>query len=89
MLPQLWKLNLHENIIGRDGLIGLAAPRAAQMLLELDSEQDCCNPRTRNPGTPLPAEVTDQASFPSLDAMFLGIIDEYHGARYSSGFPPA
>lgn len=87
VLPQLWELNLHENIIGDDGLAGLAASRAAQMLLELDLEQDCWNPSARNPGTPLPAEVTDPASFPSLDAMFLGIIDEYHGARYSSGFP--
>lgn len=87
VLPQLRELNLHENIIGDDGLIGLAAPRAAQMLLELDLEQDCWNPRARNPGTPLPADVTDQASFPSLDAMFLGIIDEYHEVRYSSGFP--
>lgn len=87
VLPQLWALNLHENITGDDGLAVLAASRAAQMLLELDLEQDCWNARARNPGTPLPAEVTDHASFPSLDAMFLGIIDEYHGARYSSGFP--
>jgi hypothetical protein len=87
VLPQLWELNLHENIIGDDGLAVLAASRAAQMLLELDLEQDCWNPSARNPGTPLPAEVTEHASFPSLDAMFLGIIDEYHGARYSSGFP--
>jgi hypothetical protein len=87
VLPQLWELNLHENIIGDDGLVALAASRAAQMLLELDLEQDYWNPRVRNPGTPLPAEVTDYASFPSLDAMFLGIIDEYHGARYSSGLP--
>ncbi|MFA1544672.1 hypothetical protein [Actinomadura chokoriensis] len=35
----------------------------------------------------LPTEVVDQASFPSLDAMFLGIVDEYHGAGYSCGFP--
>ncbi|MDI5907855.1 MULTISPECIES: hypothetical protein [Streptomyces] len=31
--------------------------------------------------------MLDRAAFPSLDAVFLGIVDEYHGARYSSGFP--
>ncbi|HEX7162726.1 MAG TPA: hypothetical protein VF223_15995, partial [Trebonia sp.] len=87
VLPQLWELNLHENIIGDDGLAALAASSRAQMLLELDLEQDCWNASARNPGTPLPADVTDPASFPSLDAMFLGIIDEYHGARYFSGVP--
>jgi hypothetical protein len=87
VLPQLRELNLHENIIGDDGLAALAASGRAQMLLELDLEQDCWNASARNPSTPLPADVTDPAAFPSLDAMFLGIIDEYHGARYSSGVP--
>lgn len=87
MLPQLWDLNLHDNIIGDDGLIELATSRAAQLLLELDLEQDCWNAGTRKHALPLPAEVIDQASFPSLDTMFLGVVDEYHGARYSSGFP--
>jgi hypothetical protein len=32
---------------------------------------------------PLPSAVPDTASFP----MFLGIVDEYHAARYASGFP--
>lgn len=87
VLPQLWRLNLHDHIIGDDGLIDLAASGAAQRLLELDLEQDCWNARIRGYGAPLPDEVIDPASFPSLDAMFLGIVDEYHGARYSSGFP--
>ena len=87
VLPQLWELDLHDNVIGDDGLIELATSRAAQLLLELDLEQDCGNASKRKYGTPLPAEVVDQASFPSLDAIFLGIVDEYHDARYSSGFP--
>lgn len=87
VLPRLWELNLHDNVIGDDGLVDLATSRAAQLLLELDLEQDCWNSGARPHGTPLPAEVTDQAAFPNLDAMFLGIVDEYHGARYSSGFP--
>lgn len=87
LLPQLWELNLHDNVIGDDGLAELATSRAAQLLLELDLEQDCWNASRRKYSTPLPAEVVDQASFPSLDAIFLGVVDEYHGARYSSGFP--
>lgn len=88
VLPQLWELDLHDHIAGDDGLAALAASRAAQRLLELDLEQDCWNARHRRFGTPLPAEVVDPASFPGLDSMFLGVVDEYHGARYSSGFPP-
>jgi hypothetical protein len=26
-------------------------------------------------------------SFPNLDSLYLGVIDGYHGARYSCGFP--
>ncbi|MEQ0558164.1 hypothetical protein ABJI51_03690 [Amycolatopsis sp. NEAU-NG30] len=83
-LPRLHELNLHDNVIGDDGLAELAAP----LLVELDLEQDCWNAAQRRLGSPLPPEVTDPASFPNLDAMFLGVVDEYHGARYSSGFPP-
>ena len=86
VLPQLWELNLHDNVIGDDGLIELASSEAARRLLELDLEQDCWNANARY-GTSLPAEVMEQASFPNLDAIFLGVVDEYHGARYSSGFP--
>ena len=35
--------------------------------------------------TALPTEVLALESFPSIDAMFLGNVDEYRGARYSSG----
>jgi Leucine Rich repeat len=87
VLPQLWELNLHDNVIGDDGLIDLANSQAARRLLELDLEQDCWNPNARPHSTPLPAEVVAGASFPNLDAIFLGMVDEYHGARYSSGFP--
>ncbi|WP_346048967.1 hypothetical protein [Actinomadura chokoriensis] len=87
VLPQLWRLNLHDHVIGDDGLIDLAASGTARRLLELDLEQDCWNPRKRRYGAPLPDEVIDPASFPGLDAVFLGIVDEYHGARYSCGFP--
>ncbi|MEV4313991.1 hypothetical protein [Actinocrispum sp. NPDC049592] len=88
VLPQLWELDLHDHIIGDDGLIDLAVSQAAQQLLELGLEQDCWNPNARRYDTPLPPEVVAQESFPNLDAMFLGVVDGYHGARYSSGFPP-
>ncbi len=87
LLPQLWALDLHDNVIGDDGLTDLATSGAAQRLLELDLEQDCWNPRARDDRKPLPAEIVDPASFPSLDAIFLGMVDEYHGSRYSCGFP--
>lgn len=87
VLPQLWEVNLHDNIIDDDGLNQLATSQAGQRLLELDLEQDCWNTNARQYGTRLPAELADHASFPSLDAIFLGIVDEYHGARYSSGYP--
>ncbi|CAM5365357.1 hypothetical protein [Streptomyces chartreusis] len=87
LLPQLRELDLHDNIIGDDGLTDLATSRAAQRLLELDLEQDCWNPGARDDRKPLPAAVVDPASFPSLDAIFLGMVDEYHGSRYSCGFP--
>ncbi|WP_432197325.1 hypothetical protein [Streptomyces sp. bgisy027] len=87
LLPQLWALDLHDNVIADDGLTDLAKSGAARRLLELDLEQDCWNPRARDDRKPLPAEVVDPASFPSLDAIFLGMVDEYHGSRYSCGFP--
>jgi hypothetical protein len=85
VLPQLWKLDLHDHTIGDDGLAAFAASRAAQRIVELDLEQDCWNAHRRSYLTALPAEVFAQESFPAVDTMFLGIIDEYHGARYSSG----
>ncbi|WP_439656788.1 hypothetical protein ACSHWB_30860 [Lentzea sp. HUAS TT2] len=87
VLPQLWELNLHENVIGDDGLVDLAGSRAAQRLLELDLEQDVWTAHRRRHITPLPAEVVDPESFPNLDALYLGVIDAYHGSRVSCGFP--
>jgi hypothetical protein len=85
VLPQLWSLDLHDHTIGDDGLAALASSGAARRLVELNLEQDCWNAHRRSYVTPLPAEVLARESFPALDSMFLGIIDGYHGARYSTG----
>lgn len=87
VLPQLWELNLHDNVIGDDGLADLARSRAAQRLLELDLEQDVRTAHHRRNSAPLPAEVVAEESFPNLDALYLGVIDAYHGSRLSCGFP--
>ncbi|SDM94944.1 Leucine Rich repeat [Lentzea albidocapillata subsp. violacea] len=87
VLPQLWELNLHENVIGDDGLVDLARSRAAQRLLELDLEQDVWTAHHRRDSVPLPAEVVAPESFPNLDALYLGVVDDYHGHRSSCGFP--
>ena len=87
VLPQLWELGLHDNVIGDEGLTDLARSRAAQRLLELDLEQDVWTAHHRRDSAPLPAEVVARESFPNLDALYLGVIDAYHGARYSCGFP--
>lgn len=87
VLPQLWELGLHDNVIGDDGLVDLARSRAAQRLLELDLEQDVWTANHRRNSASLPAEVVAVESFPNLDAMFLGVIDGYHGSRSSCGFP--
>ncbi|ADJ47582.1 hypothetical protein AMES_5757 [Amycolatopsis mediterranei S699] len=87
-LPRLRELNLHDNVLGDDGLAELAGSRAAQLLVELDLEQDCWNDAQQPYGVPLPPGIADPAAFPNLDAMLLGVVDEYHGARYSCGFPP-
>ncbi|HEX7308436.1 MAG TPA: hypothetical protein VF330_36400, partial [Lentzea sp.] len=87
VLPQLWELCLHDNMIGDDGLVDLARSRAAQRLLELDLEQDVWTACHRRTGTPLPPEVVAPESFPNLDALHLGLVDGYHLSRRSSGFP--
>ncbi|MFE2219221.1 hypothetical protein ACFW93_45925 [Streptomyces canus] len=86
-LPQLWELNLHDNVLTDDGLTTLASSGAAQRLLELGLEQACRNAHARGKATQFPALLLDRVAFPSLDAVFLGMVDEYHGTRYSSGFP--
>ncbi|MGI5507214.1 leucine-rich repeat domain-containing protein [Lentzea sp. CA-135723] len=84
--PRLWELNLHDNVIGDDGLVEFARSGAADQLLELDLAQDAWTAGRRRYRTPLPAEVVE--AFPNLDAVFTGVVDGYHGTRPSTGLPP-
>ncbi len=87
VVRRLWELNLHDSHLDDDSLTELGA--AAETLLELDLEQDCWKLDRRPYDEPLPPAIADPKYFPNLDAIFLGVIDEYHGARYSAGYPPS
>jgi hypothetical protein len=45
-LARVWQLDLHDNVIGDEGMIALAKSPNLGRLLELDLEQDCWNSRT-------------------------------------------
>lgn len=87
VVPRLWELNLHDSHLDDDSLTELGA--AAISLLELDLEQDCWKLDRSPYDESLPPAIADSAYFPNLDAIFLGVVDEYHGARYSTGYPPS
>ncbi|MFB6720218.1 hypothetical protein ACFCV3_08675 [Kribbella sp. NPDC056345] len=87
VVPRLWELNLHDSHLDDDSLTALGA--AAVSLLELDLEQDCWKLDQRPGDESLPPVIADPAAFPNLDAIFVGEIDEYHGARYTAGYPPS
>lgn len=84
-LERLWELNLHDNVIGDAGLVALARSPLAARLLELDLEQDCWNSRQHVFDDEVAQALAD-ARFARMDALFSGVVDEYHGAKYSTGF---
>jgi hypothetical protein len=84
VLPRLWAFDLHDHVMSDEELTAFATSGAAERLLELDLEQECGNALCRRYDTSLPRAVVE--GFPALDAVFLGVVDEYHGARYSCGF---
>ncbi len=88
VLAQVWRLDLHDNIIGDEGLIALARSDHLGLLLELDFEQDCWNSRTFTFNDHAAAALAGSSSLPRLDCMFSGCVDEYHGTAYSPGFTP-
>jgi hypothetical protein len=86
VLARVWHLELHDNVIGDDGLIALAQSSYAGRLLELDLEQDCWNSRTFKFQDRVAQALAESRSLPRLDAIFSGCVDEYHGAALSPGF---
>jgi Ran GTPase-activating protein (RanGAP) involved in mRNA processing and transport len=86
VLRRVWQLNLHDNVIGDEGLVALAQSPNLCRLLELDLEQDCWNSRAFTFSDEAVKILVKSTSFPHLDCMLSGCVDEYHGAAYSPGF---
>ena len=85
-LAGVWRLHLHDNFIGDDGLIALTQSPYLGRLVELDLEQDCWNSRTFTFGDRAAQAFADSPTLTRLDALFSGCVDEYHGCAYSPGF---
>ena len=85
-LGGLWRLNLHDNFVGDDGLTALAGSPHLGALVELDLEQDVWNYRRVQFGPDAAAAVARSTTFARLDALHAGVVDEYHGGRYRHGF---
>jgi hypothetical protein len=90
VLDRPWILNLHDNVLGDDGLIALARGPFGRRLPELDLEQDCWNSRNRASGDgvipALLAALGPGGKWRRMDALFAGLVDEYHGCAYGPGF---
>lgn len=86
-LSSLWHLNLHDNFVGDDGLIALAQSPYLSQLVELDLEQDVWNYHRSNYGMRAAETLAEARVFSRLDALHLGVVDEYHGGRSSLPFP--
>lgn len=89
VLCHAWKLDLHDNIIGDEGLIALAKSPNLGRLIELDLEQDCWNSRTFTFSDKAARALAKSQSLIRLDSLFSGCVDEYHGCAYSPGFTKA
>ncbi|MFF1817171.1 leucine-rich repeat domain-containing protein [Kribbella sp. NPDC058245] len=81
----LRELDLHDSQLDDHSLTELGT--VATSLLELDLQQDVWKLNQRRYDEPLPPAIADPAYFPNLDSVFLGLVDEYHGARHSTGYP--
>ena len=76
----IMRLNLHDNMIGDAGIIALAQS-AFENLVEIDVEQDVWNYHAVRFGDEVGKIVANSAAFAKLDALYGGIVDEYHGDR--------
>ncbi len=89
VLARVWRLDLHDNVIGDDGLIALCQSPYLGQLLELDFEQDCWNSRAFTFNDRAAKALANSRSFPRLDGLFSGRVDEYHETAHSPGFSKA
>jgi hypothetical protein len=85
-LSSLWHLNLHDNFIGDPGLIALAESSWLTNLLELDIEQDVWNYHRASFSREVAEVVGNSSAFARLDEFWAGIVDEYHGERFTDPF---
>jgi hypothetical protein len=85
----LWRLNLHDNFIGDEGLIALAGSPYLGRLVELDLEQDVWNYRVAPFGDEAARAVARSLTFARLDALFAVEVDEYTGSRVRPAFSRA
>lgn len=86
VLGRVWRLALHDNYIGDEGLLSFTRSPHLDRLLELDLEQDCWNTRTFTFHNETARALARSQSLSRLDALFSGCVDEYHGTAYSPGF---
>ena len=84
-LRGVWKIDLHDNLIGDDGLVAILESKNLSRLLELDLEQDCWNSRTFSFRDEASSKFANSPVLRRLDCIFSGCVDEYHGAAYSPG----
>jgi hypothetical protein len=80
-LSNLLSLNLHDNHIDDNSLIALAKSACLSQLIELDIEQDVWNYNKFQFSDAIAAVVSESHTFTKLDALYGGIVDEYHGER--------
>jgi hypothetical protein len=85
-LATLYRLSLHDNVVGNRGFQALARSPHLKRLVELDIEQDCWNARCQTFGVEAARALVESETFANLDAIYGGIVDEYHGARYAHPF---
>lgn len=86
VLSGLWRLSLHDNFIGDDGLIALANSPYLTRLIELDVEQDVWNYHNVRFRDSAAEALAQSKTFARLDAFWGGLVDEYHGERYQHPF---
>ena len=80
-LSNLLCLNLHDNHIDDNSLMALAKSACLSQLIELDIEQDVWNYNRFQFSDTAAAVVSESLAFRNLDALYGGIVDEYHGDR--------